>query len=275
MGPGKLIGVLLVGLALAGCTWVVQPEGPAAEEGAMSGLLDVTWVWQETQAADGSVIAPDDPTHYTLRLAADGTAAVQLDCNQGGGSYNLEGDSLTFSPMVSTLIGCPEGSLGELFGQQLSTVSSYSLEEDSLTLHSEAGTMRFTRAAAPETTPAPAEEAMQNPLVDATWQWQGTLYGDDTRIEVQDPARYTLTFLPDGTLAAQVDCNRGRGSYTLDGSTLTFGPLTTTRMACPADSQAGGFLENLAAVKGYVLEGDTLTLALQLDTGTMTFVKTP
>lgn len=30
-------------------------------------------------------------------------------------------------------------------------------------------------------------------------------------------------------------CNRFRGSFTFDGSTLTFGPLATTRMACPPE----------------------------------------
>ena len=36
-------------------------------------------------------------------------------------------------------------------------------------------------------------------------------------------------------VAGFAGCNRFRGSFTFDGSTLTFGPLATTRMACPPE----------------------------------------
>jgi heat shock protein HslJ len=108
-------------------------------------------------------------------------------------------------------------------------------------------------------------------LVGTTWQWIETAYSDDSVLTVTDPSRYTLTLNADGTLSAQVDCNGGSGTYTLDGASLTFGPLVTTRMGCPAGSQAGVFTKDLAAVASYVIEDGNLHLALAMDSGIMEF----
>jgi len=41
-----------------------------------------------------------------------------------------------------------------------------------------------------------------------------------------------------GSVALDTGCNTGRGSYTVDGDTVTFGPIATTRVACvEADGQ--------------------------------------
>src|SRR5690606_3244370 len=85
----------------------------------------------------------------------------------------------------------------------------------------------------------PVEDAaaVENELTGTTWQWLETAYSNDSLVTSRDPSRYTLTFNVDGTLTAQVNCNRGSGTYTVDGASLTLGPLATTRMGCPADSQ--------------------------------------
>lgn len=108
-------------------------------------------------------------------------------------------------------------------------------------------------------------------LAGTSWQWIKTEYGDDSVTEAADPARYTLTFNEDGSLAALLDCNRGMGSYAEDTPMLTFGPLAGTRMACPKDSQAAEFTQNLESVVSYVIQDGNLYLALFADAGIMTF----
>lgn len=125
-----------------------------------------------------------------------------------------------------------------------------------------------------EATEEPAEEGAapgENSLVGITWQWVETVYGDDSMVTVADPTRYTLTFMDDGSLAAQVDCNRGMGSFTTDGSSLTIGPLATTRMACPEDSQANVFLQDLERTATFVFDGPNLVLNMMLDSGNIYF----
>lgn len=108
-------------------------------------------------------------------------------------------------------------------------------------------------------------------LAGTSWQWIKTEYGDDSVTEAADPARYTLTFNEDGSLAALLDCNSGMGSYTEDTPVLTIGPLTSTLMGCAEDSQAAEFAQDLEAVVSYVIQDGNLYLALFADAGIMTF----
>src|SRR5437763_1003740 len=49
-------------------------------------------------------------------------------------------------------------------------------------------------------------------LTGVVWQWQATVAPDGALLWQPDqPDRYTVTFLPDATLAIQADCNRARG----------------------------------------------------------------
>jgi para-nitrobenzyl esterase len=106
------------------------------------------------------------------------------------------------------------------------------------------------------------------------WKWEGTQTPVE-RIVPQDPTRYTLEFLPDTTVVAQIDCNRGHGPFKLDGPAITIGPLAMTRMACPAGSLDSVFGQQLEAARVMFFRGDTLYLDLYADSGTMQFSQMP
>lgn len=61
-------------------------------------------------------------------------------------------------------------------------------------------------------------------LVGATWRWVEFRGGDDSLLDVDEPDRYTLTLMPDGHVALQVDCNRATGAYALEGESLQLKP---------------------------------------------------
>jgi heat shock protein HslJ len=52
---------------------------------------------------------------------------------------------------------------------------------------------------------------------------------------------------------------------------LSFSPLISTRMACPADSMDGPFIRDLQRVTSFFIEGGKLCLELPYDSGTMIF----
>ena len=146
---------------LAGCARSSEQSAPAADSSADelspppqlaavdASLLSGTWQWVGTNRPAGR-IAPSDPAKYTLSFGADSTASVHADCNQGGGRYTLiEGQRIEFGPMTTTLMGCPEPSLGSEYLGQLAQAEAYDVSGDtmSLTLKLEAGTMRFVRGA--------------------------------------------------------------------------------------------------------------------------------
>lgn len=87
------------------------------------------------------------------------------------------------------------------------------------------------------------------------------LFGQPAPLGAEDrPA--TLAFEPDsGRVSGFAGCNRIFGGYALTGSSLSFGPLGMTRMAC----DKGMDLEHryataLDSVRSYRVTGDTLEL---------------
>jgi len=120
--------------------------------------------------------------------------------------------------------------------------------------------------------PPPPLAAVGDALLTGTvWRWTETVMNDDTHIKPDAPDRYTLEFQPGGMVAVRADCNRGTGSYLLNGSALTFGPLAMTRAMCPPGSKDTDFLRGLAIVSGQLFRGDDLVLTLKLDSGSMYF----
>jgi heat shock protein HslJ len=106
-------GHLFLSLAADGGHYELEPAGGAAAEGATAGAagepLEGTY-WKLTHLGDAPVtvgFGQREP-HLVLdaqarRFGGSGT------CNQLAGSYELDGDHLTFGEMAGTLIACPQG----------------------------------------------------------------------------------------------------------------------------------------------------------------------
>jgi uncharacterized protein YraI len=93
---------------------------------------------------------------------------------------------------------------------------------------------------------------------------------------VSDPTRYQIEFRVDGSVAIQADCNSVLGSYEVgenNSVTIQLGP--STLVACPEDSQADAFLEQLSATTAFEFSFGALVLNAA-DAGTsMTFQMLP
>jgi heat shock protein HslJ len=107
-----------------------------------------------------------------------------------------------------------------------------------------------------------------------TWQWVATITPAET-VAVAAPARYTILLLADGKAQVRFDCNRGGGEYTIADGALSFGPLISTRMACPPDTQDALFMRDLSRVRSFVVESGQLNLELPADNGSMRFRQAP
>ena len=83
-----------------------------------------------------------------------------------------------------------------------------------------------------------------------------------------------------GQAAIQVDCNRASAPWRATAAEpessgeLSFGPLATTEMACPAGSLDQQVTAALAAVRTYLLQDGQLHLSLFADSGIMTWAPT-
>ncbi|WP_319243460.1 META domain-containing protein [uncultured Propionivibrio sp.] len=115
-----------------------------------------------------------------------------------------------------------------------------------------------------------AQGAAASPLAGGAWQLRAiaAMGGSPGRTEIAAPAVFTLEFGADGTAFFRIDCNRGRGAWKAVPSadpgtgTLEFGPLATTRMACPPGSPDQQVMRDLARVGSYRLKDGNLYLSL-------------
>ena len=120
------LGLLLVAAVLGACNVV------------NNGLVGPTWrvtAVATTVPAWQGVVPAADSLRYTITFANDGTAAIKADCNQVTASYTTTpGGSITITPGPSTLAACPADSMGQQFVAALSSVNSYTVSGDNLTL---------------------------------------------------------------------------------------------------------------------------------------------
>jgi putative lipoprotein len=77
-----------------------------------------------------------------------------------------------------------------------------------------------------------------------------------------DKVQSTLEFLADGRVAGSTGCNRYSGAVSIDGSAIRFGPLASTKMACPPPmmDQEQRFSQALAQSVRWRLDGGDLLL---------------
>jgi heat shock protein HslJ len=124
-------------------------------------------------------------------------------------------------------------------------------------------------ASPPPGAEGPAAAASTEPSIEGVvWRWTG-LAGPDA-LEVDRPGLYTISLDAQGGYAIRADCNRGSGTYAIQGGALELSPGPMTLAACPPGSQADRFLAFLGRVSGQARDGDRLTLSLA-DGGTMEF----
>ena len=106
-------------------------------------------------------------------------------------------------------------------------------------------------------------------ITSIVWEWQHTLYNNDTTMVPGDPGHYTVVFEPNGKVSLRADCNLGGGSYSVEGKRIAIKVTHTTRAMCPPDSLEQAFIKNLNAASIYFFKKENLYLDLKYDTGTM------
>ncbi|HXQ37881.1 MAG TPA: META domain-containing protein [Anaerolineales bacterium] len=72
----------------------------------------------------------------------------------------------------------------------------------------------------------------------------------------------SITFKEDGKVEGNLGCNGFGGDYTVDGNTITFGPIVSTLMFCdgPVGDQETTTLNVFAETVSFAMEGDTVTI---------------
>ncbi|HEX6843711.1 MAG TPA: META domain-containing protein [Actinomycetota bacterium] len=244
MRAGGAAVVMVMALVASAC----GAADPASDPARLAG---VTWV---LDAASTTSLATEAPTSARVDLRfEDDRASGTSGCNSYGGSYEAGDDgSLSFGDMMMSQMACEEAlmALESAYLGSLGEVDRFQVSDAGLILEGGEVALTFVE-----------EEAMEAlPLEGTVWTLDTVAAGDAVSSALAG-TEATLT-LEGGLASGSGGCNRLSGDYTLDGAGLSFGPLATTKMACPDDvmGQEQAVLAALGDVAGWSVEGDRLAL---------------
>jgi heat shock protein HslJ len=221
---------------------------PAAVTTDEPAIPPVVWELAGFAEPDRAPVTIDDPSRYTVQFLPEGVLVARFDCNEGRGGYTAADGGLAVGPMAATTAMCPPDSHGPTFQRLLAQATSYRFEPEQghLVLRGEAGVLD-----------------LQPTLPGVVWQWQETVRNSgELTLRPDQPAHYTVKFLPDGTLAVRADCNNAVGTYNIAGSQIDLQIGGVTRVACPPSSLADPFLAELDRAISYYIGQGNLALAL-------------
>lgn len=192
----------------------------------------------------------------------DGQFSGSTGCNRVQGGYEVEGTDFRFGEgLAATRMACPQPLMKQetAIFKALQRVTGYRYVPDRLELTDDRDetVLGFTRIGAPT---SGADDMLQgrNWVLEAYADAQGTLAG---------PIRGTtidLSFDPRGRISGSDGCNRYLSGFTRAKTSLSFGPIATTRMACTATDgraeQARTYAGLLGRVSAYRIEDGRLLL---------------
>ena len=250
---GAVEGPYLVALALVG-GWsltdgtlqLLDAAGqPLLEYSSQAASLEgTTWILAQ-QAVDGALSPIPDGVLATL-LMQDGASGGSGGCNSWFGDYTLDGTSLTFSDIGSTMMFCegPAGEVEQAYLANLADVATYTIVGSQLNLLSADGAPLLVFDAAPA------------PSIAGSWVATSIAMGSGV-VSSETTSAVTADFTADGAISGSDGCNSYNGTYEVDGRSIAIGDLASTKMACSSDElneQSVAYGEALAAATTWNVE---------------------
>jgi heat shock protein HslJ len=240
-------------IALAACSagGASPSVEPSVEPGAEAVPFEGT-TWQLAEyATEGGAAVPVPALVAATATFADGTVSGNGGCNSFNASYTLDGSSIEIGEVASTLIACegPAGTVETAFFATFPKMTDVTVTGETLELTGDGGKLilRFTVAETAE-------------LVGTEWVATGINNGVGGVESVAATPAVTATFGEDGTVTGNGGCNNFNGTYEVDGTSISFGPIASTKMACDVLEQESAFFAALAASTTYAINGETLEL---------------
>jgi heat shock protein HslJ len=92
------------------------------------------------------------------------------------------------------------------------------------------------------------------------WALQSFELAGGPTIAVPRPDQYTLELRPEGQAHVRADCNSCGGSYQIAGTSLSFGLMACTLVACPPGSLDRDYLEALGSASSFEVRNGELRI---------------
>lgn len=245
MRHGKMYIVLTVTMILGSLLAACRLPGQLSASASIT--LDGT-SWTLHQIGGRDVISDQAPTLLFSRDQVHGNAT----CNRFTGSYTVDGSLLSFGPLASTRMACPDMELETAYLAALGDVATYSAKSEQLVLSNADGEEILV-----------FEPTQEVSLEGTPWQLVAYNNGKGGVTSVMRETEITAEFR-EGQVTGSAGCNSYFASVTVDGNQLIVGVVGSTEMACMEPegvmAQEQLYLQALSSAVRFQIEGDKLTM---------------
>lgn len=100
-------------------------------------LENTSWQLIEIHGAADSVFIPRNPESYLLRFRMENRLQIEADCNQAGATYNVDGNSLALTDLVTTRKLCVSPTLFNRYILNLIRAESVRIDGEQLIVQSD------------------------------------------------------------------------------------------------------------------------------------------
>ncbi len=232
-------------LALAGLTFAACGSDDDSSSAPTPADLDGQ-AFESTEVSGHDLVA--DST-ITLAFQSDSISA-NAGCNTMNAGYSISDGTLDVGVMAATMMACPDELMAQdtWLSEFLTGGPEIALDGATLTLTGDDSSITLTGI----------EDAE---LVGTTWVVSGTVANEAVTVGLVD-SEASLTISDDGTVQVDTGCNTGSGTVEITDSTLTFGPIAATLMACDEELTRleTSVLATLQGEVSYQIDGSTLSL---------------
>lgn len=186
----------------------------------------------------------------TIELGFETDAlGARAGCNSLRGGYTITDGTLEVGTMASTMMACDDALMAQdqWLSEFLTSGPEIALDGDTLTLTGSESTITLA-------TVQPA------PLEGTTWIVSGTVANEAVTVSLVDSeASLTIT---DGQAQIDTGCNTGSSTVEVTDTTITFGPIALTMMACDEELTRleASVVVALDGEVTYEINGNTLSI---------------
>jgi heat shock protein HslJ len=230
-----------------------------------------TWTLT-TFIVEGNESSPIPETTITARFE-NGTVSGTAGCNQYFGPYTVVNEITIGENLGMTMMYCSEPGVMQQEAQYtdiLVNVTTYTIEENQLTLSTEDGRALVYQAESDTTTPTPTALPTLTPT---DYSQEGTIWTLTSFIVEGNesspiPGTTITASFENGTISGNAGCNQYFGPYTVVNEISIGGEdklLGMTMMLCsePIMDQEAQYTDILVNVTAYTIEENQLTLSTE------------